>query len=207
MKIQKHIVVSFVVSTFLLIILRKAQMSLACFLSGILTDLDHIFDYYMNGELKGKFGYLRQPRILLKHLLKKNIESNPDYKVYKPLHSMELLIPALLFYAFGMRSDVATGIIIGFVIHLIMDLLSMGHIGAISLIYKFNKGFPGGAKILKQELSKIGRDVNRCQLCNAGGETIVHRSHYWHIGFTKRSRSKMMILCPNCHDRIHDKKD
>ena len=207
MNVYKHTAVSLAVSALLLITLKKIQMSIACFLTGILLDIDHIFDYYVNHELVDKLEYLRHPRKLLKFLSTYYSESKPSDKVYKPLHSVELLIPVSLLYTFGVWNEMATGMLIGFVIHLMMDVLPLGHMGVVSMIYKINRGFPRGVDIVKQRLSRIGRDMGKCQSCGARGETILHKHHYWYVGFTRRGLSKVMILCPDCHDRMHDEKD
>ncbi len=204
MNIYKHTAVSFAVSALLQIVFNKIQMSIACFLTGILVDFDHILDYYINRELREKLRYLYQPRELLKFLSNGYYESKPADKVYKPLHSIELLIPASLLYISGMWNDIATGMLIGFIIHLIMDALPLGHIGAVSMIYKINNGFPRGGDIMKKRLSKIGKDVNKCESCGACGETILHKRHSWYPALTKKGLSKTMVLCKKCHDRIHN---
>jgi len=207
MDIYKHTAVSFAVSALLLITLKKIQMSIACFLAGILIDIDHIFDYYANHELMDKFRYLRHPRKLFRFLLTDYNRSKPSDKIYKPLHSVELLIPISFLYTFGIWNHVATGILVGFVIHLIMDIMPMGYIGAVSMIYKIKRGFPRGADIVKQRLSRIGRDVDRCQLCGARGETVLYKSQQWYTGFTRRGLDKITILCPGCHNVINNGKD
>ena len=206
MDVYKHTAVSFAVSALLLITLKKIQMSLACFLTSILMDFDHIFDYCMNQELIDKLEYLRHPRRLFRFLLTDYNKTKPSDKVYKPLHSVELLIPISLLYAFGIWNEVATGILIGFVIHLIMDIMPLGYIRSVSMIYKINRGFPRGADIVKQRLSRIGRDVDRCRLCGAHGETVLYKRQHWYTGFTRRGLDKITIICPDCHDQIDNEK-
>lgn len=207
MNVYRHTAVSCAAGALLLIIFRKFQMSIACFLTGVFIDLDHIFDYYMNHELRSKLGYLLAPRKLFKFLSDDYSKTESYHKVYKPLHSVELLIFAPLLYVFRVWSDIATGVLVGFLIHIFMDFLPLGHIGTTSMIYKISKGFPRGADIVKQRLSRIGRDVDKCQLCGAHGETILHKRRYWYVGFTRRGLSKVMVLCPDCHDRMHDEED
>ena len=101
MRVQKHTAVSFAVSALLLLVFRKVQMSIACFLTGVLIDFDHILDYYLNDELNEKIGYLVHPRKLIRFLSREYLEHKPVYKVYKPLHSIELLVPAFLLYIFA----------------------------------------------------------------------------------------------------------
>lgn len=207
MNVYRHTAVSFAAGALLFIILRKLQMSVACFLSGVFIDLDHIFDYYMNHELRSKLGYLLAPRKLFKFLSSEYSKTESYYKVYKPLHSVELLILAPLLYVFGLWNNIATGVLVGFLIHIVMDILPLGHIGTVSMIYKISKGFPRGVDIVRQRLSRAGRDVDKCQLCGAHGETILHKRGCWYAGFTRRGLSKFMVLCSNCHDRMHNEED
>ena len=203
MNVYKHTAVSLTASALILVIAKNAQMSIACFLTGVLIDVDHVFDYCVNRALPDLLVYLHRPGKLTKFLSHEYLKFKPYSRVYKPLHSIELLIPASLLYTFGIWNNIATGALIGFVAHIIMDSIPLGHIGVISIIYKIKRKFPTGSEILKYRLSKIGKDVSKCQSCGAYGETIAHRTRRGHIGFTKRGLSKVMILCPDCHDRIH----
>ena len=164
MNVYKHVAVSFAAGALLFIILKKLQTSIVCFLAGIFIDLDHIFDYYMNHELRSKLRYLIAPRKLLKFLSNEYSKTESHNKVYKPLHSMEILIFMPFLFIFRVWNDIATGVLVGFLVHMAMDILPLGHIGVVSMIYKINKGFPRGADIVKQRLSRIGRDVDKCQL-------------------------------------------
>jgi hypothetical protein len=204
MNVYKHAAVSFAVSALLHLAFKKIQMSLACFLTGVLLDVDHVLDYYLNHELWEKFRYLRHPRELIKFLSNGYYKSKPTDKVYKPLHSIELLIPISLLYIFRIWNEMATGMLIGFATHLIMDVVPMGHIGTASMIYKIKNGFPRGGDIIKQRLSRIGVDVGKCQQCGAQGELIYHKPCSWYAGFTKRGLRKMMVLCKECHDQMHN---
>jgi len=202
MNVYKHTAVSFALSALLLITIKKVQMSAACFLTGILIDVDHIFDYHINHELRKRLRYLRHPLRLLRLLWKDRIKSDQTYKLVKALHSLELLVPALILYAFGVWNDIATGMLIGFVVHLVTDILPLGHIGPISIIYKAKNGFPRGVDMMKLRLSGIGKDVDKCQVCGVRGETIAHKHKFWYTGFTKRRLKRVMILCSDCYDRI-----
>ena len=207
MNIYTHTTVSFALSAILMVLFRKTQMSVACFLAGILIDLDHIPDYFMNYELMNILRLLRHPRKFLAFLVSGYVNYKPDYKSYKFLHSIELSVTVPLLYIFGVWNAVATGIAIGFIAHLILDALPLGYFGQISLIYKARNGFPTGDVILKKRLSRVGTDVKRCQLCNANGDVRIHRDHSWYTGFTRKGLSKLMILCSDCHDVINNRKD
>jgi hypothetical protein len=204
MNIYRHAAVSFAVSAMLMVAFRRVQMSIACFVTGTLIDLDHVLDYYMGHELMEKFRYLSHPRRLLRFLAVDYGKHNPAYKPYKLLHSLELLILVPVFHAVGAWNALATGAVIGFMIHVSMDALPFGHIGLISLVYRIKNGFPQGGEVLKQRLSRAGRAIDRCQICGARGETVVHRDCLWYIGFTKRGLDKLTVMCSDCHDRMHD---
>jgi len=206
MNIYKHTAASLAASTLLQLVFRKWQMSIACFLTGVFIDLDHIFDYYMNHELRENLRYLLHPRQFFVFLREGYDNAKPADKVYKVLHSVELLIPISVLYIFGIWNDIATGMLIGFVLHLVMDAIPLGHMGTISTIYKLKNGFPTGADIMKQRLSRIGVDLSKCQSCGAEGEIILHRNCKWYAGFTKKELKRTMVLCEKCHDRMHNKK-
>ncbi|MFC1713287.1 hypothetical protein ACFL6S_06460 [Candidatus Poribacteria bacterium] len=207
MNIYKHTVVSFTVSTLLFLIFKKVQMSIACLLAGVLIDLDHVVDYYINHELRDRLAYLRHPRKLRKALSDDYSKYRPNYMLCKFLHSVELLIAVPILYILGIWNSIATGILVGFMTHMIADGLPMGHFGILSLIYKMKNGFPTAVDILKQRLSRVGRDVNKCQSCGVRGETVTYKRRSSYAGFARKDLSKVMILCPDCYDRIRDKKD
>ena len=207
MDIYKHTAVSLAVSVLILTILKKVQMSIACFLTGVLIDTDHILDYYVNHKRSEGSAYPRPLRKFLTSLLSVYTEHKPFPKVYKVLHSIELLIPFPLLYILGVWNEVATGALIGLTLHMLMDILAFGHIGAVSLIYKISKGFPSGSDIVKHRLSKMGRDIGKCQLCGVRGETSLRIHRSWYIGFTRKALSQIMVICAKCNDRTRDEKN
>ena len=206
MNIYTHTSVSFAVSAILMIIFREIQLSVACFLTGVLVDLDHIFDYYMNHKLTAMLRLLYHPREFSRFLMAGHVQHEPAYRSYKPLHSIELLIVAPILYASGVWNAIGTGIVIGFVTHMVLDVLPLGYLGHASLIWKIKNGFPTGSMIFRNRLSRIRKDMDVCQLCNAHGDTLIHRERPPYIIFTKKSLNKIMLLCPDCFDRIHGKK-
>lgn len=180
-------------------------MSIACFFAGILIDIDHIFDYIMNNELGDKLRYLRHPSGIPKFLSSGYNNYRRTYASYKIFHCVELLIIVPFLYAFGIWNSIATGILIGFLIHLSMDALAIIHPGQISLIYKWKIGFPTGGEIVKRRLAKRGMDINKCQLCGVSGETTIYRERTWYSGSTVGNLDKMMVLCLDCQKKVHDK--
>ena len=202
----KHITVSLATSALILIISRKATISITCLLSGVMVDLDHALDYYLNYRSKTIPGKTRQLRELPGFFLRVYLQREPRPRVYKILHSVEFLLLFPIFYFLGIWGEALTGILIGFMLHLVMDFIGFGHIGAVSLIYKIKMDFPCGSSIVKQRLSRIGRDIDRCQLCGVRCETALRIPHSWHIGFTRRGLGKIEVLCSKCCDR-ENKKD
>lgn len=194
MNIYKHAAVSTVISLIMLVYFRKVLMSASCFLSGILIDLDHIFDYYMNS----KPSHLAKPSRRSPESCKTDV---PSRKVYKPLHGVELLSLVLFLYVFT-QSEVVLGIFIGFAAHLLMDFLALGHPVAVSLVFKINQDFPCGVNILRRKLWKLGRDLDRCQRCGRGGEMALHKSGRSYIGPAWGGLSKIEILCSKCRDEV-----
>lgn len=203
MNIFAHTAVSFAVSALLWVAFKKVQMSVACFLAGILIDLDHVFDYLMNSELMEKFRYLRHPRKFFRFLSSGYTKHESTYVSYKLLHSMELLIVVPFFYGFGIWNSAATGIVIGFTVHLIMDSVPIRHLGLVSLIYKLYNKFPKGSEVIKRTLVKSGIDVDECQLCGARGDMVIYQNKSV-MGFARRNSDKVMVLCPDCRERIRN---
>jgi hypothetical protein len=116
---------------------------------------------------------------------------------------VELLIPVPFLYIFGIWNDIATGMLIGFVLHLAMDFCVLGHPGSISLIYKAANGFPRGSDIVKRRLSKYGRNPDKCERCGALGDMIFHVNKHSFMGFRWKDLSKIDILCHECDDYMH----
>lgn len=205
MDTYKHSAVSLTLSLILLVVFKKFQLSISCFLAGIFIDLDHLFDYTINHELREKITYLIHPKKLARFLSNYYEYGQSVDKLYKPFHSIEFILFVPILYILGLWGPIAIGITTGFLLHLIMDFIPLGHIGSISLIYKIANGFPKGSEIIKKSLIKHGIDVSRCQICGVKCETIIHKSRKtWYIGFTKKALSKIKILCEECHDKVHN---
>ncbi len=96
----------------------------------------------------------------------------------------------------------ATGMLIGFMVHLAMDFLEFWHVGAISLVYKISRRFPPGSDIVGKRLAKLGIDPNNCQHCGVHGEMVLHKHQHSYTGSTWRDLSKIMVLCSRCYDRV-----
>lgn len=124
MDVYKHSAVSFTASALLPIVFRDLRVSLSCFLTGVLIDLDHLLDYCVNHALVDSLGYLCHPKRLIKFLSSEYINYKPLCRVYKPLHSVELFIPVLLLYTLGIWNNYAGGALLGFTLHIIMDALA-----------------------------------------------------------------------------------
>jgi hypothetical protein len=116
MKFVQHIAVSVVVSTLVWVILRSSTAALACFLTGVFIDIDHLIDYFWN------YGWKLKPRQFFKSF---------DYEVFENivvfLHSWEFIAVYLAIVWLIDWQPVATGALIGIFIHLLLDHFFNGH--------------------------------------------------------------------------------
>lgn len=108
---------------------------LACLLSGVLLDVDHLLDYWLlSGErftLKGFFAWCYELKWK---------------KIYLALHSYELYL-ALLLAARLFPGPALTGVLIGTGLHLLMDQAGNTalHKWFYFLTFRYRSGFASGA--------------------------------------------------------------
>lgn len=111
MTLKQHIVVSGVTSAAFAYFSRSWPGAMACFLSGILIDLDHFWDYCI---IKGKICW--------------SVKQLEDYcfkekagKSYLILHSYELLVVLWIAVSFLKSDSVLLGFLLGMTVHMIFD--------------------------------------------------------------------------------------
>jgi hypothetical protein len=156
MQMSKHVVVSVVVSALVWWWLRSSAAALACFLTGVFIDLDHIVDFVCNSPRQLKFG-----RIFTA------FEFEILENIFVFLHSWEFALVwlALLLCMSDVRQPVILGLFIGFVTHLGLDNLFNGHSRwAYFLLYRLRYGFSGkyyyGAREYRKRLKHVRRRGN-----------------------------------------------
>jgi membrane-bound metal-dependent hydrolase YbcI (DUF457 family) len=113
MKVTKHIGISTIAAISAYKLIGSQSMSIALFLSGILIDLDHVFDYILLSKEGFSIG---------------NFFSWYDegkwQKVFLFFHSYEL-ITILAFVTFVRANEVLIGITAGCVLHLLADQIAV----------------------------------------------------------------------------------
>ena len=154
---SKHVIVSLFVSALVWWWLRSSAAAVACFLTGVFIDLDHIIDFFYN-----KRGHFRVHRFFA--AFKFGVFEN----IFVFLHSWEfaLIWLALLLSLPEARQPVVLGLFIGFVTHLGLDNLFNRHARwAYFLFYRLWHGFDGkyfyGAREYRQRLKRARRGQQR----------------------------------------------
>jgi hypothetical protein len=135
MRASKHVISSVIVSALVWWWLRSSAAALACFLTGVFIDLDHVVDFFYNF-----------PRHLKFQRFFKVFEFEVLENVFVFLHSWEFALVwlALLLCVPDVRQPVVLGLFIGFVTHLGLDNLFNRHSRwAYFLLYRLRHGFAG----------------------------------------------------------------
>ncbi|MBI2439848.1 MAG: hypothetical protein HYV35_00565 [Lentisphaerae bacterium] len=153
MEVPKHVVASILISALVWWVLRSAAAAAACFLVGVLIDLDHLFDHL----------YHHRGRLNLRRFFRAfRIEIMENIFVF--LHSWEFVILwlALLLTVPEARQPVALGLFIGFASHLLLDNLFNRHSRwAYFLLFRLRHGFAGkyyyGAREYRSRIKHVRR--------------------------------------------------
>jgi membrane-bound metal-dependent hydrolase YbcI (DUF457 family) len=116
MKIYGHFAISSVFSLILYFLTGSLKVSLPAFLTGVLIDIDHLFDYwYDRGGIK----------LSVKDFFDR-CEKNKLRKYFVFLHSIEVLFLFILLYFLFLRKEIVLGIILGMSCHIVCDYLTNG---------------------------------------------------------------------------------
>ena len=129
---SKHIVASMAVSAIFLSLSKSLAGALACFLSGILIDLDHALDFIL--IRKKMFNSFREL---------KSFCLDKSGKVYLLFHSYELLALLWVFAVLWRVPSLYLGFLYGMSIHLLLDQIT-NTIYPLTyfLVYRKKLGFP-----------------------------------------------------------------
>ncbi|MEW6040484.1 MAG: hypothetical protein AB1633_03080 [Elusimicrobiota bacterium] len=138
MRLEAHIPISLAVSSAVYVVTKSPHTAVACFLSGILIDLDHFFDYFKSEGLKFD---------IRDFFHKCNNSLVKQY--YLLLHSYELVL-LLMLLALWLKSEVMTGIFIGITSHIFSDIFyKPEYFMYYSFIYRASINFGKGRIIFK----------------------------------------------------------
>ena len=111
MKPSHHAVISSVAGVILAVLVNSYQAGIACFISGILTDIDHHLEYYLaKGRVPFRYSELVDFCV-----------NERKQKLYLFLHSYEFIIALWLCVYFFSLGGVIFGIAVGMSIHLLCD--------------------------------------------------------------------------------------
>ncbi|MFH1038717.1 MAG: hypothetical protein V1789_08645 [PVC group bacterium] len=135
MKLHHHTVLSLVSSGAVYVLSRSRTAALACFLSGIFIDLDHLFEYYY---------YFGRRRLSVREFFRAADEHIYN-KFFLFLHSYELAAVLWILSLAVLRRPWAWGFSLGFALHIIADhLYNPCAPGTYLLFFRIRHRFDGG---------------------------------------------------------------
>jgi hypothetical protein len=108
-RLESHIIVSLPIAAGVYLWAGSWPAAAACFLAGVLIDVDHLFDFAMNHDLRR-----------IRHFFRIMYASNLK-RVYVLLHSYELIALLWLAVLTGWGGACAIGLAVGLTQHLIFD--------------------------------------------------------------------------------------
>jgi len=153
MKLIHHIAISIGVSALVWAIFRSSTAALACFLTGVFLDIDHLVDYVIN------YGW----RIRVKHVFHA-FEYEAFENIIIFLHSWEFIFIYLALLWLVDWKPVAIGAVIGIIVHLLLDHFFNNHSKlayflSYRLFHRFSgKHFYGDAEYRKRIKRQIITD-------------------------------------------------
>ncbi len=131
MKPQYHLASSALVAGILYLIFKSWSMALSCFLSGILIDIDHIFDYMK------EYGFPFRVKDFIHAVYSCNFN-----RMILLFHSWELLFLIAIIAWFTKWNPTITGVLIGFGHHLVLDTFHNSRtLRSYSFIWRWNMDF------------------------------------------------------------------
>lgn len=131
MKPVHHIAASTIISGALYLIFRLWELSLACFITGFIIDIDHVFDYILENSSDFKINIFFDFFYHEKH-----------QKIILLFHGWEWLLICYIFAELTNYNILVTGILIGYGQHLIFDYIySKAPLKSYSLIWRWKNNF------------------------------------------------------------------
>ena len=144
MRVRAHITTSIILSAILYLIFKSIPMSISAFLSGVLIDLDHVLECYMN------FG----PRFNMFNTIKV-CESCQLKKAHLFLHSYELLLILAFVIYWQNLGQIWYGIAIGLTMHILLDMMfNCLYPNSLFFVKRWKVGFDA-LKIIDIEAQKL----------------------------------------------------
>ena len=132
MKPVNHVIISGIVASFFYMYFKSAVYSFVCFLSGVIIDVDHILDYYLNYKTFSAG---------LKHFYNSCTETEID-KLYLILHSYELIFILWMSVFVFPENLLLIAICLGITQHMLVDQFGNKlDKFAYFFIFRLQKGF------------------------------------------------------------------
>ncbi|MFA5059871.1 MAG: hypothetical protein WC676_04520 [Candidatus Omnitrophota bacterium] len=130
----KHVIASGVTSVVFMVLFKSWAGAVACFLSGILIDVDHLWDFYL-GTKKISFSVQELDDFCSR--------DEKGGKLYLFFHSYEFLAVLWGIVFYSQFSPVLTGIVLGMSVHLLLDQITNAvYPWAYFFFYRARFGFP-----------------------------------------------------------------
>lgn len=131
MKPGYHAASSALVAGILYLLFKSWSMALACFLSGIFIDIDHIYDYIK------QFGFPFKVKDFVN-----TVYNNGISRLTFVFHSWEILLLLGIIAWFTNWNTWLAGTFIGFSLHIVLDKLNNGErLRTYSFIWRWGKQF------------------------------------------------------------------
>ena len=132
MMLTGHVIASSVTSLAFYGVVQSWPATLACFLSGILIDLDHVVDYWLIRKMHCSYKELKEFCL-----------TDRKEKVYLFFHSIELLALLWAAYFYYSMNIIWLGVLTGLSVHMLFDQLTNDvYPATYFIIYRFKRGFP-----------------------------------------------------------------
>jgi hypothetical protein len=123
---SKHIIMSIPLGTTIAWLTHSISAGLLCFLSGVLVDVDHIFDYIINFKLKSFniFNIFNIKQIYHTYIhLESTAKEGKIKKLYLMFHSIEFVLLLYASFLFT-KNKYLLAIALGLAGHLAMDIMT-----------------------------------------------------------------------------------
>jgi hypothetical protein len=131
-----HFILAFAGSVLVYSLFKSLTISVICFASAILQDLDHIFEFWF------AHGINLNPIDFWKSTLSKHNYFNETGKVHIFFHGWEYITIALVVGYTTSNIPLAVSFCVGYSLHLLWDQINFGkNLFSYSLIFRIKQGF------------------------------------------------------------------
>ena len=145
-----HVIASAATGAVFAALTQSLEGTLACFLSGILIDIDHHFDLWI---------YKKKLLFHIKHIYD-FCDKEKEGKIYLIFHSYELLAVLWMCIIFFHLNWIWRGIAVGFSVHLLLDQVGNAvKPGTYFLWYRIKNHFRKESVFPPEHYRRVNRDI------------------------------------------------